>query len=184
MTPTPRTPGTGPEAAHPRGRYAPGSLAESRAILTVAAVASAVVLYLADGVAAAATGLALIAAVGLLMARFVVGIGARDSDHRRKVRLLGSRAPGLGEWQRIVDKSLSEEEGDFHFATTLRPQLQRLFAARLAQRHGVDLHRSPDRARALVGPGLWPWLDPAAPPPAPRLPEPELRALLDRLDAL
>ncbi len=184
MNPTPREPGTGPEGARRPGRSAPGSVAESRAILTAAAVVSVVVLYLADGAAAAATGLALIAVVGLLAARFAAGIGAQDSDHRQKVRLLSGRAPALGEWQRIVEKSLGEDEGDFHFATTLRPQLQRLFTARLAARHGVDLHRSPERARALVGPELWPWLDPDAPPPAPRLPEPALRALLDRLEAL
>jgi hypothetical protein len=66
----------------------------------------------------------------------------------------------------------------------MRPQLQRLFAARLAEVHGVELFRDPVRAAALVGPDLWPWLDPAAAPPRPVLDEPTLRALLDRLEAL
>jgi hypothetical protein len=99
------------------------------------------------------------------------------------VRLLGSRAPVLGEWHRIVRKTLQERD-PVHFATTVRPQLQRLFAARLAERHGTDLYRAPERARPLVGVELWPWLDPAAPPPEPTAPEPVLRALLDRLEAL
>jgi hypothetical protein len=46
------------------------------------------------------------------------------------------------------------------------------------------MHRSPQRARALVGAELWPWIDPEAIAPQPALPEPVLRALLDRLEAL
>ncbi|MEU2881163.1 hypothetical protein ABZ651_34290, partial [Streptomyces sp. NPDC007070] len=76
------------------------------------------------------------------------------------------------------------EDGAAHFRAVMRPQLQRLFAARLAERHGVAMHRSPERARALVGAELWPWIDPGATAPAPTLPEPVLRALLDRLEAL
>jgi hypothetical protein len=62
--------------------------------------------------------------------------------------------------------------------------LQRLFAARLAERHGVAMYRNPQRARALVGTELWPWIDPDATAPQPTLPEPVLRSLLDRLEAL
>ena len=102
----------------------------------------------------------------------------------RSVRLLGSRAPALGEWHRIVDKSIGDRS-DVHFNATLRPQLQRLFAARLAERHGVDLYRRPERAKALVGADLWPWIDPERRPAhRPDHPERVLRALLDRLEAL
>jgi hypothetical protein len=66
----------------------------------------------------------------------------------------------------------------------MRPQLQRLFAARLAERHGVSMYRDPQRARPLVGADLWPWIDPGAPAPYPKLHENVLRALLDRLEAL
>lgn len=166
-----------------RPRYAPGSVRHSAAVLCALAVASVLVLWLADGPAAAATGLALFTAAGLAVARFAAGGGSQDSGFRRSVRLLGSRAPALGEWQRIVDKTFGRE-GDVHFTTTLRPQLQRLFAARLAERHGVTLHRSPQRARALVGADLWPWIDPAQPPPRRPLSPDDLRALLDRLEAL
>ena len=103
----------------------------------------------------------LIAVAALAVARYAAGAGAQDSGYRKTVRLLGGRAPALGEWRRIVDRSLADE-GDMYFATTLRPQLQRLFAARLAERHGVELHRSPQRARGLVGAELWPWIDPEA----------------------
>ncbi|MGH8940950.1 MAG: hypothetical protein ACRDV2_16620, partial [Actinomycetes bacterium] len=48
-----------------------------------------------------------------------------------------------------------------HYDLSARPLLQRLLASRLAERHGIDLRRSPEAARALVGDDLWHWLDPA-----------------------
>jgi hypothetical protein len=160
-----------------------GSVRHSVTVLAVVAAAAAVLIYLVDGLVAAATGLALIAVGGLALARYAAGADAQDSGSRAAVRLLGSRTPALGEWRRIVDRTLGAD-GEVHFATTMRPQLQRLFAARLAERHGIDLRRSPQRARGMVGPELWPWLDPDAPPPQPELPEPILHALLARLEAL
>jgi hypothetical protein len=161
----------------------PGSVRHSLAILCTAAVAAEVLLVLADGAAAAATGLALITAVALVLGRYALGGAAQDSGYRRPVRLLDSRAPALGEWRRIVAKTLADD-GEAHLDTVMRPQLQRLFAARLAERHGVAMYRNAQRARALVGADLWPWIDPEAPAPQPTLPEPVLRSLLDRLEAL
>lgn len=160
-----------------------GSVRHSVIILCAVAVAADVLLGLADGPVAAATGLAVLAAAGFCVARYVSGGGAQDSGYRRSVRLLGSRAPALGEWRRMVDKSLGEE-GELQFAAVLRPQLQRLFAARLAERHGVLLHRSPLRARNLVGTDLWPLIDPTGGPPRTAPSAQELKALLDRLEAL
>ncbi|MFJ3823438.1 hypothetical protein [Streptomyces nodosus] len=162
---------------------APGSVRHSLAVLGTVAVASEVLLVLADGVAAAATGLALITAVALALGRYAAGGAAQDSGHRRPVRLLAGRAPALGEWHRIVTGTLGDD-GEAHLRTVMRPQLQRLFAARLAERHGVAMYRNPQRARALVGAELWPWIDPEATAPGPTLPEPVLRSLLDRLEAL
>ncbi|MFF8731973.1 hypothetical protein ACF073_36680 [Streptomyces sp. NPDC015171] len=161
----------------------PGSVRHSLAVMGVVAVATEVLLALADGAAAAATGLALITVVALALSRYAAGGAARDSGYRRPVHLLDSRAPALGRWQRIVTESLADD-AEGHLDTVMRPQLQRLFAARLAERHGVALYRSPQRARALVGADLWPWVDPGATAPQPTLPEPVLRALLDRLEAL
>jgi hypothetical protein len=172
----------GRRRADPRwGR--PGSVRNSVVLLTGSAVGAVVLLALTDGLAAAATGLALFAAAGFGVARYVVGGGTQDSGYRRSVRLLGGRTLALGQWEPIVRKSLGEG-GERHFAAVLRPQLQGLFAARLAQRHGVELYRAPQRAAALIGPELWPWIDPAGPPPEPAIPEHALRALLDRLEAL
>jgi hypothetical protein len=50
----------------------------------------------------------------------------------------------------------------------LRPTLQHLLAARLAERHGISLRDDPDLARKLLcqgkrDDGLWYWVDPARP---------------------
>ncbi|MDU0304274.1 hypothetical protein [Streptomyces sp. PAL114] len=161
----------------------PGSARHSLAVLGTVAVATEVLLALADGAAAAATGLALFTAVALGLGRYTAGGAAQDSGFRQPVRLLTSRAPALGGWRRIVSHTLADD-GDTHLDTVMRPQLQRLFAARLAERHGVPMYRDPQRARALVGVELWPWIDPGAPAPRPTLPESVLRSLLDRLEAL
>ncbi|MFG2815849.1 hypothetical protein [Streptomyces sp. NPDC048410] len=161
----------------------PGSVRHSLAVLGTAAVATEVLLALADGAAAAATGLAIITVVALALGRYAAGGGARDSGDRKPVRLLDSRAPALGGWRRIVADTFADD-GEAHFDAVMRPQLQRLFAARLAERHGVAMYRNPRRARALVGAELWPWIDPEATAPQPALPQPVLRSLLDRLEAL
>ncbi|MFF9002049.1 hypothetical protein ACF1GW_22015 [Streptomyces achromogenes] len=165
------------------GQSRPGSVRHSLAVLGTAAVAAEVLLALADGVAAAATGLALITAVALALGRYAAGGAAQDSGLRKPVRLLDGRTSALGEWQRRVVATLADD-GEGHFDVVMRPQLQRLFAARLAERHGVAMYRTPQRARALVGAELWPWIDPEATTPQPTLPEPVLRSLLDRLEAL
>jgi len=83
----------------------------------------------------------------------------------------------------------------------LRPTLQHLLAARLAERHGVSLRDDPELARRLLcgdgrDEGLWYWVDPAQPaiPPGgqqggkpdgqPGIPPRTLARLIDRLERL
>lgn len=47
-----------------------------------------------------------------------------------------------------------------HYDLVTRPMLVRLLESRLADRHRVELRRSPEQARALVGEDVWRWLDP------------------------
>lgn len=163
---------------------APGSVRHSVRVLYALGAAAVILPGLVAGWPGAATGLAVTVVCGLAVTRYAAGAGAQDSGFRRNVRLLGSRAPALGEWHRIVDKSIGER-ADVHFAATLRPQLQRLFAARLAERHGVEMYRDPARARALVGADLWHWIDPEhRPAERPARPDQVLRALINRLEAL
>jgi hypothetical protein len=83
----------------------------------------------------------------------------------------------------------------------LRPTLQQLLAARLAERHGVSLRDDPQQARRLLcrgsrDDGLWYWVDPARPASSardessaalsarPGIPPRTLARLIDRLERL
>ncbi len=88
--------------------------------------------------------------------------------------------PGLGDWRWTVRQGL-DPEGD---AMPLRFRLQRLYAVRLVEVHGLDLSADRDRAAELLGPRLWPWIDPLGPALAGAFPPAVLRELVDRLDSL
>jgi hypothetical protein len=83
------------------------------------------------------------------------------------------------------------------YDTELRPVLEHLLAARLAERHGVHLYQDPAAARRLLcrnprDADLWPWIDPGTrPETAARnsterrgIPRPTLARLIDRLEKL
>jgi hypothetical protein len=83
------------------------------------------------------------------------------------------------------------------YDSELRPVLEHLLAARLAQRHGVHLYQDPAAARAVLcrdprDADLWAWIDPATKPKeTPRghaersgIPRRTLARLIDRLEIL
>ncbi len=79
------------------------------------------------------------------------------------------------------------------YDAALRPTLQHLLAARLAERHGISLRDDPDHARRLFcrgdrDDGLWYWVDPARPAiqagEQPGIPPRTLARLIDRLERL
>jgi hypothetical protein len=102
------------------------------------------------------------------------------------------RSSFLGLWRKraiVHDATRSMVSYD----TELRPTLQHLLAARLAERHGVSLYAEPAAARRLVLPGphddaLWFWLDPARPAETEQrrsgIPPRTLAVILDRLERL
>ena len=98
----------------------------------------------------------------------------------------------LGIWRRHV--TLRDAVARMvSYDAELRPALQHLLAARLAQRHGVSLYADPAAARRLLLPGprddaLWFWLDPGRQAETdlqrPGIPPRSLAAILDRLERL
>ncbi|HTA07710.1 MAG TPA: hypothetical protein VK836_04335 [Streptosporangiaceae bacterium] len=102
------------------------------------------------------------------------------------------RSSFLGFWRKratVHDATTSMVSYD----TELRPTVQHLLAARLAERHGVSLYADPAAARRIVLPGsrddaLWFWLDPARPAETEQrragIPPRTLAAILDRLERL
>ena len=75
-----------------------------------------------------------------------------------------------------------------HFDVVTRPLLTRLAAARLADRHRVDLWSDPAGARAVLGDDVWTWVDPAreasrdSQPPG--IGHETLTRIVDRLESL
>jgi hypothetical protein len=78
------------------------------------------------------------------------------------------------------------------FEAQLRPTLQHLLAARLAERHGISLYTEPEAARGVLLAGgrdqrLWYWLDPRRPPvpgDGRGIPPRTLAAIIHRLEHL
>jgi hypothetical protein len=169
-------------------------------LLAGVAVVSEAVLAFAGGPGAAAAGAAAIVIVGLLVARYVGGADAIDASQRRRVRLVHQREPSLQGWAAAVEAAQHSAAG---FERVLRPELERLYAVRLADRHGISLYHEPERAAALIGDDVFAWIDPRRPtytgPVPPRLvldrrarsvnvpppvPDVLLRALVHRLETL
>lgn len=178
----------------------PNHVTRAVLLLSATAVAAETVLAIGGGPGAAAAGAVAIVVVGLLIARYVSGADAIDGAHRRTVRLVHQREPSLRGWATAVESARESAAG---FERVLRPQLERLYAVRLADRHGISLYREPDRAAAVVGPEVFAWIDPRRPtyagplPPRktldrraqtanypPPVPDVVLRALVHRLETL
>ena len=168
-------------------------------LLALAAVGIEVALELVGGWPAAAVGLGLIAAVAIGLACYVSGAEVMDGQYRKPVRLVRQRSLSMLGWTSLVSAARSSSAS---FEHGVRPELERLYAVRLDEKYGVSLYNDPEQAAALVGPELWPWIDPrrapavppvrpphqvldrrsAAPPPPP--PDAVLYALVDRLEQL
>ena len=75
-----------------------------------------------------------------------------------------------------------------HAHRRLLPLLRAAASARLASGHGVELARSPERARALLGDDVWEWLRPDRPAPAdrnaPGIPRAVVVAAVEKIESL
>ena len=170
------------------------------ATLAAATVFALVCVTVVGGWTAGGLGLLAALLLGALTARYVFGAATFDGDYRRELRLVQEREPSLHTWVSNLEIGRGSALG---FERALRPQLERLYAVRLAEHHSVSLYREPDRARELIGPQLWPWINPqrpatpTAPPPRnlldrraqaayepPPVPDALILALIDRLEEL
>lgn len=189
MTGRPRDRAGAPESAGADGWHAcvPELVIGVSLMLSTCA---AVYAYFGGG--AAAVTLTVWVAVLLVLLRWLVGAPAAPAGQQTETWRSGARTSLTGYWRKmsmLTDGVASMVSYD----AELRPTLQHLAAARLAERHNVNLYRDPDTARVLLlGEGrsaaLWFWLDPARPAETRQgqagIPERTLAAILDRLDRL
>jgi hypothetical protein len=147
-------------------------------LLGAAALGIEAALALVGGWPAAGIGLALLAALGIGLAGHVSGADVLDGRFRRPLRMVKQRNLSMLGWTALVSAARSST-GNFQHA--VKPELERLYAVRLAEKHGISLHAEPERAAELIGPELWPWIDPRRPPAAPPAKGP--RQALDRRTA-
>jgi hypothetical protein len=99
------------------------------------------------------------------------------------------RGPALPAELIQLERELTLAVGSGTFAhQRLLPRLRSIAAARLSSRRGIDIVRSPDAARSLLGEEAWKLARPDPQEPsdtrAPGVPLAQIEALLDRLEAL
>jgi hypothetical protein len=165
-------------------------------IAGILAAVTAVAGYLVAGwnglavVAIAATAIAMVVLRALLPQ--LTPDAARTAREKPTARVLSGYSH-----RRFVVKTAMESKGFYDHE--LRPVLEHLLAARLAERHGVNLYAYPHAARALLcararDADLWTWIDPASRPEDTSsrdyghdrrgIPPRTLARLLDRLEKL
>jgi hypothetical protein len=169
--------------------------------LTVTAVlvlATSAGVYGYAGAGAGVLTLVTCAVVLLVLLRGLVPAAAGPMQQQEETWRANVRTSFTGFWRKrgmLADASASMVSYD----AGLRPTLQHLLAARLAERHDVNLYQDPAGARQLLhgtGPGLrtgrdddlWYWLDPSRPAETRQqvrgIPPRTLAAILDRLERL
>jgi hypothetical protein len=161
-------------------------------ITLIMVISTAAAAYGYAGFAAGFGTLTAWAVVILVLLRVLVPVTPAKSASHDEDSQLHSQASYIGFWRKrgvLVDASINMRSYD----ADLRPTLQHLLAARLAERHGVSLYADPEAARRLLLAGepddaLWYWLDPARPAEQRStrqgIPQRTLTAIIDRLERL
>ena len=157
--PTRPAAGTAPAESRGRWRAAVPELIIAAIVVVVAALAGAAVSGWPGvvAVAAAATVLALIAA------RTTIPQSSAQASRRAKAKPQARSISGYGQRRFVVATSFTSRG---LYESDLRPVLEHILAARLADDHGVNLYTEPEAARKAfcrtrADESLWPWIDPA-----------------------
>ena len=161
-------------------------------IAEVTVIVTAVAGYAVAGWAGLAVVAVVAAAFGLLVMRYLIPQGVADAARKAREKRTARPVSGYSH-RRFVVQSAIQHRG--FYDTELRPVLEHLLAARLAERHGVNLYQDPAAARRIFckhrhDVALWRWVDPdqdrhAKPDADGRgIPRHVLARLIDRLEKL
>jgi hypothetical protein len=169
-------------------------------VTVVLILATSAAVYGYAGAGAAVATLIVWAVVVLVLLRGLVTTAAAPLVQHQDTWRTTARSGFTGFWRKhgiLTNATASMMSYD----AELRPTLQHLLAARLAERHDVNLYQDPSAARRLLLPGtaragthggrddqLWYWLDPTRPaetrPHVKGIPPRTLAAIIDRLERL
>jgi len=160
----------------------------------VLVAAAAVAGYLMAGWAGLSVVVIAAAAIALLVLRALLPQLTPDQAKKAREKPTARTLSGYSH-RRFVVRTASDNLAFYN--SELRGVLEHLLAARLAERHGVNLYQDPAAARGLLcrsprDAGLWAWIDPAARPnesprsrsEQPGIPRRTLARLIDRLEQL
>jgi hypothetical protein len=168
-------------------------------VTVVLILAATAAVYGYAGAGAAVVTIAVSAVVLLVLLRGLVAAAAAPLLQEQDTWRAGGRTSFTGFWRKhgILANATNSM---MSYDAELRPTLQHLLAARLAERHDVNLYQDPSAARRLLsgtGPGtirsgradeLWYWLDPTRSaetrPYVRGIPPRTLAAIIDRLERL
>jgi hypothetical protein len=139
----------------------------------------------------AVTALIAAATLAMVVLRGLVPHSAAQSVRLAKEKQVARSVTGYPQRRAVVTSSLSSRA---FYEADLRPVLEHLLAARLAEKHAINLYQDPAAAhaafcRSRADEALWSWVDPAqALPPDHRdlqrygIPRRTLARLIDRLE--
>jgi hypothetical protein len=148
-----------PAGSSSRWRDALPELLIAAIAVVVAALAAAAVSGWPGVVAVAAAA----AVLALIVLRGTIPRSSAQAFRRAKEKQQARSISGYGQRRFVVVASLGSRAG---YESDLRPVLEHILAARLADSHGVNLYTEPDAARRAFcrtrgDESLWPWIDPA-----------------------
>ena len=167
----------------------PELLTAAAGVLAVAVAGYAMAGWAGLSVVAVAT-----AAIAMVVLRVLLPQATPDQARKAREKATARTLSGYSH-RRFVVQTATSSRG--FYDGELRPVLEHLLAARLAERHGVNLYQDPEAARRLLcrsrrDADLWPWIDPSTRPEiSPRdaaeqggIPRRTLARLIDRLEKL
>jgi hypothetical protein len=152
--------GTGPtDPAVGRWRAAVPELVIAAVTVAAATAAAAAV----SGWPGAVTVAVAMAVIALLVLRALIPRSAAQALRLKRDKQRPRQIHGYAQRRFVVITSLSSRA---MYESDLRPALEHVLAARLAERHAVNLYTEPEKARRAfcrtrADASLWPWIDPA-----------------------
>ena len=166
-------------------------------IAAVLVMVTAVAGYLTAGWAGLSVVAVATAAVAMLVLRALLPQLTPDETKKAREKPTARALRGYPQRRFVVQTAMTSQG---FYNRELRPVLEHLLAARLAERHGIHLYQDPDAARKLLcrnprDADLWPWIEPDRAATRPKtsvrdaaeqrgIPRRTLARLIDRLEQL